>query len=88
MRGVVNRSVVEGDEVLVWRAATHAEARGAFRCGLYARQQLYRLDDVDFTHQSRDLPDSHHLEFLHAHGKLSHVGIFLLTRNHDIVEHL
>ena len=88
MRGVIDRSVVKGDEVLVGRAAAYAESRRAFRGGLNARKQLYCLDDIDLAHQCRDLTDFYHLELLYAHGELTHVGVFLLTCDDDVVEHL
>ena len=55
---------------------------------MHAWKQLNGFDDIDFTHQSRDLADFHHLKFLDAHGEFADVGIFLLTCHHDIVEHL
>ena len=53
MRGVVNRRVVQEQQVLVGPSATDVEAAVAFSCGLNAREELDRLEHVYFAHQGR-----------------------------------
>ena len=49
MAGIVNRGLIEDDEVLVGTAAAHIDARGAFRGRLHTRQQQKRFEDVFFA---------------------------------------
>ena len=49
---------------------------------------MYRLDDVDFAHESWYLLDFHHLQLLHTHRQLTHVGVAFLTCDNNLVEHL
>ena len=66
MRGVVDRAVVEQDEVLVRGAAADVEAAGGFAHGLDARQGEHGFDDVSLAEGGRDLVDDFHPHPLQA----------------------
>ena len=70
MGGVVDRGVVEQDEVLVRAAAAHVQAAHPLGTRLHPGQQLQGLEHVDLPHEgggALDLPDRH----LHdAHPRL------------------
>ena len=74
VRGVVHRSVVEQDEVLVGAAAAHAERRRPLGGGLHAGQQHDGLYHVHLAHQRRNSLDGFYLQLLHAHFGSGNVG--------------
>ena len=57
MAGVVDRGLVHQDEVLVYSAAAHAEARRSFAGSLNSGHHLYDLYDVGLSEQDRNLLD-------------------------------
>ena len=68
--GVVDRGVVEEDQVLVGAAAAHVEAAHALGPGLHAGQQLQGLEDVHLPHEDGSALDLPHRHLHHAHAAL------------------
>ena len=64
VRGIVDGSLVDEDEVLVVGAATHEQSRRGVADGLHARLHLYRFEDVGLAKHARQFPyrlDGQHL---------------------------
>lgn len=53
MRGIVNRSTIEQEQILIWAATTHVQAAHALGPRLDSGQKLQSLEDIDFAHGDR-----------------------------------
>src|SRR5882724_59620 len=69
MRGVVDRSVIEEDEVLVRGTSAYIEARAGFSHGSNAGQREYGPQDIRFTQDGRDLLDRLDADAFNPHLK-------------------
>ncbi len=63
MAGVVNRRIVEQDEILIRSPAANVKTTVAFTCRLNPGQHLNGFQDIDFTHQCWEALDGGHGHF-------------------------
>ncbi len=86
MRGVVHSGFIEQDEVLVGRAATHAESRRSFANRLHARQELDGLDHIHLAHQRGNLLDRFNVHPEGAHFSFYHILVALFAGDDHLIE--
>ena len=82
----VQRHAIEEHEVLVRGATANVEAARAFAPALDARQQLERLEQVDFAADGREGFDLVNGDLHFGHLHLLFDAVFLFARHHRLAQ--
>ena len=82
---VIDRAVVEEDQVLVRRPAPHVKAARGLAHRLHAGKRHDYLHDIHLAERHRDILYILHLQAFHSHRRIPHVGD-LLGGDRDLLQ--